>query len=191
MVLERQIDSSQLRTGFVIKAVYDPDNGPHVEDEQIFWIRGVRGGRDLLKRMVRVEDQLGRSSEIPAIVILGGRIGPYLVEGVYSAKEVKAVDPKSLKINGGEDNKLEPIEHSRLGLNTLVYTTTRRRDIWPTEFNLRLGAERFVDGMRFFDADVDEEEGATFTDIPEADFIKGRHEWMRFKGIVPSSGNGN
>lgn len=182
---ERQISSSDLTEGHVIKLTFDSTQDPKIKDTLIYWIRGDNGDTDIQKRVLSVEDQLRRTGEIPVIDVLDRKWGFYIVEGVYEPEEIGANDPRGIIPTNGKDSGLEPIDDpSKLGLNTLVHTTTKRLDVWPSEFDLRLREEYDVDGQRLFHAEVVDESGGSYS-IPETDFLRGKHEWMRFVGIVP------
>lgn len=191
--MERQIDSSRLRTGYVIRASFEDPTDPSIVDEQIFWIRGNNGERDLFRRVLKVEDQLGRSSEAPVVDILDGRYGSYRIEGVYSPRELRAVDPRllnsgSAELSIDEDKRLESIDPSKLGPNSRLRVSSIGDDnIVADEFNARIVAEILDKEEKVF---VMEDEFGNIYDIPEKDILNGMHDgWMRFDGVIPNKKN--
>lgn len=81
---------------------------------------------------------------------------------------------------------LEPLnDPNKLRINTVIHTTIPGADKWPDLFNIRLVSIKRVDGERFFDARVEGDDEWRVNDIPEADLLRGEHDWMRFEGIIP------
>lgn len=196
--MERQIDSSRLRTGNVIRTVIINPDDPTKSENCIFWIRGNNGFRDVGRRVLRVEDQLGRLIRFPVIDVLGGKIGAYTIEGVYSPRDLGLEDPRSIRTNGVKDFRdetgdceatvLEPPEPGTLGLNTTLRISQIIGRTPIDEFDLtivevigdKLG-ERTFSGVDLL--------GNLYEMIYEEDILKGRLGALRFDGIVPQKEN--
>ncbi|OGE34023.1 hypothetical protein A3C59_00720 [Candidatus Daviesbacteria bacterium RIFCSPHIGHO2_02_FULL_36_13] len=179
---EISIDTKNLRKGNVIRGQIPNAVDPTKIEKRLLWIRGDNGASGIGDKVLELEDQLLRPEQAAVLDILSGKVGPYDVEGVYTPEQIGVTDPRKL-LKDEIPEGLEPIDASKLGPNTVVRLSTPRTDIWPDIFHARLTGEKVIKGRRWFD--MEDEFGNLYPGIPEKDVLRGRHDWMRFDGIVP------
>lgn len=74
-----------------------PLNGQIIKIPQTFWIRARSREPDFLDRQLRCEDPSLNVHNFPVVSVLEGRYEGLIFDGVFSPRELKLVDPRSMR----------------------------------------------------------------------------------------------